>query len=44
MEQPNIDYKAIAADISNRCNQLLQCVDVNTVSGSNEINSFCLGS
>ena len=32
MEQPNIDYKAIAADISNRCNQLLQCVDVNTVS------------
>ena len=32
MRMPIIDYRKLAADISNRCNQLLQCVDVNTVS------------
>ena len=32
MEQPIINYRAISTDISNKCNQLLQYVDVNTVS------------
>jgi len=34
MEQPVIDYNAISADISNKCNQILQYIDVNTVSDS----------
>ena len=34
MEKPVIDYNAISADISKKCNQILKYVDVNTVSDS----------
>ena len=32
MDYPFIDYNVISSDISNKCYQLLQNIDVNTVS------------